>query len=216
MHSKEVLIRLVLNKSVLTTLIFSFLKMISTARGGTVINYSSRFSLSGMTGTFPAAVQQGLAGLTGTAGPPTENNIASNPDAGAATGAGGPYAVTYTAQTGLTKYAPMQGKPGTKITAKSPTPQYPTSSVKFAITFLPTPSQVTTLTMSATYSTSSIENTVCNYPRLHGSFDLFTDLANEHTGCSSPSASERYAEISRSLEGLEALQLAICVSSVAL
>ena len=216
MHSKEVLIHLVLNRRVLTTFIFSFLKMISTAPGGTVINYSGRFSLSGMTGTFPAAVQQGLAGLTGTAGPPTENNIASNPDAGAATGAGGPYAVTYTAQTGLTKYAPMQGKPGTKITAKSPTPQYPTSSVQFAITFLPTPSQVTTITMSATYSTSSMENTVCNHPRLHGSFNSYRDLANERTGCSSPSASERYAEISRSLEGLEALQSAICVSSVAL
>ena len=138
--------------------------MISVAPGGTVINYSNRFSLSGMTGTFPAAVQQGLAGLTGTDGPPTENNIASNPDAGAATGAGGPYAVTYTAQTGLTKYAPMQGKPGTKITAKSPTPQYPTSSVNFAVTFLHTPSQVTTMTLSATYSTSSMENTVCSIP----------------------------------------------------
>lgn len=141
-----------------------FLKMISVAPGGTVINYSNRFSLSGMTGTFPAAVQQGLAGLTGTDGPPTENNIASNPNAGAATGAGGPYAVTYTAQTGLTKYAPMQGKPGTKITAKSPTPQYPTSSVQFAVTFLPTPSQVTTITLSATYSTSSMENTAAPAP----------------------------------------------------
>ena len=190
--------------------------MISVAPGGTVINYSNRFSLSGMTGTFPAAVQQGLAGLTGTDGPPTENNIASNPDAGAATGAGGPYAVTYTAQTGLTKYAPMQGKPGTKITATSPTPQYHTSSVNFALTFLPTPSQVTTMTLSATYSTSSMENTVCNHPRLHGSFDSYRDLANERTGCSSPSTSERYAEISRSLEGLESFQPAICDPSAAL
>ena len=143
----------------------------SAAPGGTVINYSGRFSLSGMTGTFPPAVQKGAAGITGTDGPAAVNNVASNPDAGAATKAGGPYAVTYTAQTGLTKYAPMQGKPGTKITAKSPTPQYPTSSVQFAITFLPTPSQVTTITMSATYSTSSMENTVCNYLRLRGSFN---------------------------------------------
>ena len=145
--------------------------MISVAPGGTVINYSDRFSLSGMTGTFPAAVQKGAAGITGTNGPAAQNNVASNPNAGVATGAGGPYAVTYTAQTGLTKYAPMQGKPGTKITAKSPTPQYPTSSVQFALTFLPTPSQVTTITLSATYSTSSMENTVCNYPRRYGGFD---------------------------------------------
>ena len=142
----------------------SFLKIISATTGGTVINYSDRFSLSGMTGTFPPNVQTGLKGITGTAGPQTENNVnqnAANPNA--ANGkAGGPYAVTYTAQTGLTKYAPMQGKPGTKITANKPKPQYPTSSVNIAKTFLPTPSQVTTMTVSATYSASSQENTVCD------------------------------------------------------
>ena len=138
--------------------------MISTATGGTVINYSDRFSLSGMTGTFPANVQTGLKGLSGTNGPTTENNVDTNAAAVPANGqAGGPYAVTYTAQTGLTKYAPMQGKPGTKITAKNPTPQYPTSSVNIAKTILPTPSQVTTMTVSATYSASSHENTVCIY-----------------------------------------------------
>lgn len=135
--------------------------MISAATGGTVINYSDRFSLSGMTGTFPANVETGIKGVTGTGGPATENNINANAAAVPAAGqAGGPYAVTYTAQTGLTKYAPMQGKPGTQITANKPTPQYPTSAVKTAKTFLPTPSQVTTMTVSATYSTSSIENTV--------------------------------------------------------
>lgn len=135
--------------------------MISAAAGGTVINYSGRFTLSGMTGTFPPNVVSGIAGVTGTGGPPTENNVnnnaAANPAAG---GAGGPYAVTYTAQTGLTKYAPMQGKPGTKITAKNASPQYPTSSVQMATTILPTPSQVTTHTVSATYKAPDSENTV--------------------------------------------------------
>lgn len=141
----------------------SFLKMISSTTGGTVVNYSDRFSLSGMTGTFPPAVQAGLKGLTGTSGPKTENNVDKNADpAGGAGKAGGPYSVTYTAQTGLTKYAPMQGKPGTKITAKNPKPQYPTSSVKIAKTMLPTPSVVTTMTVSATYSASSVENQVRN------------------------------------------------------
>ena len=137
--------------------------MISTATGGTVVNYSDRFSLSGMTGTFPPNVETGAKGVTGTGGPATENNINQNADAVPTAGqAGGPYAVTYTAQTGLTKYAPMQGKPGTKITAKNPSPQYPTSAVQTAKTFLPTPSQVTTMTVSATYSVSSKENTVCS------------------------------------------------------
>ncbi|KAL6717031.1 Cell wall synthesis protein kre9 precursor [Lecanora helva] len=145
-----------------------FLKMISTATGGTVVNYSDRFTLSGMKGTFPPNVEQGIKGVTGTGGPKTENNVDKNAAEVPANGqAGGPYAVTYTAQTGLTKYAPMQGKPGTKITAKNPTPQYPTSSVKIAKTFLPTPSQVTTMTVSATYSASSHENTASPAPMPH-------------------------------------------------
>ena len=140
------------------------MKMISSAPGGTVINYSDRFTLSGMTGTFPKYVETGIQGITGTNGPATENNI-NNAAANPATGAtgGGPFAVTYTAQTGLTKYAPMQQKPGTKITAKSASPAYPTSSVNIAQSILPTPSQVTTITVSATYSVSSHENTVCYF-----------------------------------------------------
>ena len=141
------------------TALSSFLKMISAATGGTVINYSDRFTLSGMTGTFPPNVVSGIATIKGTGGPPTENNI--DTDAAVPTaGAEGPYAVTYTAQTGLTKYAPMQGKPGTKITAKNPSPQYPTSSVVTATTRLPTPSQVTTHTVSATYKGPDQVNTV--------------------------------------------------------
>lgn len=147
----------------------SFLKMISAASGGTVVNYSDRFTLSGMTGTFPPNVVSGIAGVTGTGGPPTENNVNNNAAVPAAGEAGGPYAVTYTAQTGLTKYAPMQGKPGTKITAKNPTPQYPTSSASTATTIWPTPSQVTTHTVSATYKAPDQENTVCDrieYPAI--------------------------------------------------
>ena len=141
--------------------LISFLKMISAGAGGTVTNYSNRFSLSGMTGTFPATVTTGLSGLSGTNGPATENNFAA---AGAAAGAGGQVAsgasVTYTLQTGQIRYAPMQGKPGTKITAKSASPKYPTSSVSIAKTWLPTPEAITTQTVSATYSTSSHANTV--------------------------------------------------------
>ena len=157
MHSKEDLTTF---KFHMLIGLLSFLKMISAGKGGNVINYSDRFSLSGMTGTFPPNVQAGVADISGTDGPAAQNNIANNAQAAPTAGANGPYAVTYTAQTGHTKYAPMQGKPGTKITAKSPTPRYPTSAVQFAHTFLPTPSQVTTITLSATYSASSVENKV--------------------------------------------------------
>ena len=145
------------------TSFLSFLAMISAGTGGTVTNYSNRFSLSGMTGTFPATVTNGLSGLSGTGGPATENNFAA---AGANAAGGGAVAagatVPYTMQTGAIRYAPMQGKPGTAITAKSAPPQYPTSSVSIATTWLPTPVAVTTQTVLATYSTSSHANTVSN------------------------------------------------------
>lgn len=142
--------------------------MISVATaGGTVTNYSPRFSLSGMTGTFPANVQSGLSTVSGTSGPATENNVQKanqNPGAGAGAGAGaqgGEFTVPYTLQTGLTKYAPMAPQPPTKITrGGKPTAQWPTSAVVYAQTRLPTPSVVTTFTASQTFSVQSIENTV--------------------------------------------------------
>ena len=138
--------------------------MLSAGDGGTVTNYSNRFSLSGMTGTFPATVTTGLSGLSGTNGPATLNNYAA---AGANAAAAGDSVVAgatvpYTLQTGPIRFAPMQGKPGTKITAKSASAQYPTSSVNIAQTWLPTPEAVSTQTVSATYSTSSHANTVSN------------------------------------------------------
>ena len=142
-----------------------FLRMISTSsEGGTVTNYSDRFSISGMTGTTPAAEAAAVVALNGaTAGPATVNNIANNAAPAAGTTAvvdGGVYAVPYNLQTGLTKYAPMQPVPPTKITAKNVTPLYPTSAVTIATTYLAIPSIVTTMTLSQTFSVSSMENTV--------------------------------------------------------
>ena len=135
----------------------SFIQMISAAQGGTVINYSDRFSLSGMTGTFPPAIADAAKAITDTKGPPTQNNVAGGN--GAASASSGSVAA-YTAQTGVVRYAPMQGRPGTKITAKSASNLYPTSSVPIATTFLPPPTQTQTVTASNTFSTQSMENTV--------------------------------------------------------
>lgn len=143
----------------------SFLKMISVAKtGGTVINYSSRFTLTGMTGVFPANVKAGIAALgSSTSGPATQNNIAAahpqNPVPGAPAQAG-PYSVPYTLQTGLTRYAPMQPQPGTKITKDKASMQWPTSGYDKAMTFLGPPKVFTTFTESQTFSVGSIENTV--------------------------------------------------------
>ncbi|KAL8690792.1 MAG: hypothetical protein Q9218_003841 [Villophora microphyllina] len=130
----------------------SFLKILSVGTGGAqVINYSDRFTLSGMTGTFPPPIQASIAKISTTDGPPSSNQGAP----AAAGGAQGDYAVTYTAQTGLIKYAPMQIPPGTKITAKAASARYPTSSVPIAKTFLPTPKQTTTMTASLTVKPAS-------------------------------------------------------------
>jgi hypothetical protein len=147
---------------------YSFIKMLATATaGGQVTTYSSRFTLSGMTGSFPASVVTGLQSVTGTDGPPAVNQVAAS--ATAAAGAAG-FDVPYQLQSGLTKYAPMQPVPPTKITAVNTSPQYPSSSVVLATTFLPIASIVTTLTQPNTFAVSSHPNTVRSLLRFYQCF----------------------------------------------
>jgi hypothetical protein len=137
--------------------------MISVAaEGGTVINYSSRFSITGMTGVFPDSVVTGLKTVSGTNGPPTENNVGQAATVvNVNTGAQGSFAIPFAEQTGPFKYASMQKVPPTKITKKTKTPVNPTSPYTIATTFLP-PAQTiqSTVTDSVTWSYSQIENTV--------------------------------------------------------
>lgn len=137
-----------------------FLQIISVPKtgGGTVMNFSPRFSLSGMTGSFPAAIKTAAQGVTGTAGPNTQNAVIGAGVNQAAVAPQGSYAVNYADQDGPTKYAPMVSQPGTKITAKTASARYPTSSVSFYKTYAPIPKQVTTQTMSQTFTVSSVEN----------------------------------------------------------
>ena len=118
-----------------------FLKFLSATTGGSIINYSDRFTLSAMTGVFPAAVEAGLKTVTGTAGPRTENDIQApenNPGAPQAPAAGGTasFALPYALQTGPIRYAPMAPVGQTKIIAKGQSMQYPTSAYTIARTFL--------------------------------------------------------------------------------
>ncbi len=142
-----------------------FIKMISAAPGGSVMNYSPRFSISGMTGTFPETVKVGLETVDGTDGPATESNIQSNQQGGGnAPGVGGDYGITYTMQTGAMRFAPMPKNPPTKITGgKNPKPLYPTSAVSIAVTRMAIPTQKTTVTQSFTFSVESAENTVSEH-----------------------------------------------------
>jgi hypothetical protein len=142
---------------------FSYFKMISVAiDGGTITNYSDRFTVTGMTAVTPEVYAKAAAGVDGTDGPETEDNIANAaPAAGAGVAAGAAeYTVPYALQTGLTKYAPMQSVPPTKITLKNFTPLYPTSSYKIATAALPVGTIATTITQSQTFSVAIQENTV--------------------------------------------------------
>jgi hypothetical protein len=144
----------------------SYLQMVSVGiDGGTDIVYSARFGLTGMTGVFTALQQQGVtaAGSDTSFVPPAAHQLVTAV-AGAGTAAAAPvtgmFDVAYNQQTGLIKYAPMQPIPGTKITAKTPTPLNPTSAFTIFKTYAPPASVTFTVTESQTMSHSSRENPV--------------------------------------------------------
>ena len=113
-----------------------------------------------MTGSTTAAIRNAVQALGGsTAGPPTVNDVAGAAPAAPAPAAGD-FGIPYNQQEGLTRFAPMQKVPPTKITQKKATPLFPTSAYNIARTWLPRPSIVTTLTESQTFSVASHENTV--------------------------------------------------------
>ena len=136
----------------------------STAKtGGTITNFSNRFTLTGMTGTFPPPVIASNQNIVGTDGPPAINQIAAaaNPAQGGSIDQGA-WGTPYNLQAGPTRYAPMQPVPPTKITKTETKALWPTSSVRIATTFLPVlgTSIVTTQTQPQTYSAASHANTV--------------------------------------------------------
>jgi hypothetical protein len=140
--------------------------------GGTDIVYSARFGLTGMTGVFTALQQQGVtaAGSDTSFVPPAAHElvtaVAGAGTAAAAAPVTGMFDVAYNQQTGLIKYAPMQPIPGTKITAKTPTPLNPTSAFTIFKTYAPPASITFTLTESQTMTHSSRENPVSFDPSL--------------------------------------------------
>lgn len=175
--------------------IYSYLQMISTAKdGGTVTNYSPRFTITGLTGTTNAKYVEQVNELGGTtSGPDTVNDVvpkaAPVPVASVAPALPAGFDVPYNKQTGPTKYAPMQPVPPTKITAQGkPTPLFPASSFNIAKGKLP-PAQavISTVTASQTFSVHSIENTVCVDPSSNlnpgsgGRLMIFVDRCTEQS-----------------------------------
>jgi Ser-Thr-rich glycosyl-phosphatidyl-inositol-anchored membrane family/Yeast cell wall synthesis protein KRE9/KNH1 len=141
-----------------------FIKVISAATGGTIINFSDRFSLTSMTGVFPATVQAGLKTVSGTKGPETVNQISSPqnaaPGAGSVAAGGAEFNTPYTLQSGSIRYAPMPPMAQTKISAKNASPRWPTSAYTVYQTNAGSPNAITTNTAPLTFSAVSHEATV--------------------------------------------------------
>ncbi|KAJ8608856.1 hypothetical protein MRB53_039442 [Persea americana] len=167
--------------------------MVSTSPSGQIINYSDRFTLVGMTGAFPASISAALSSMSPTdlSGPLGTNDDAPGTSSSTSTYIAS-YDIPYNLQDGQTRYAPMQPIPGTRITARSASMQWPTSFAVIAKTWLPAASVVTTLTQVQTASRSSRENTV-------SAVTCSSSQGTESEGLPGFCAYGRHGEISRSL-----------------
>jgi len=131
---------------------YYFLSMTWTTTLGTVINYSDRFTMTGMVGDFTPGQQEANA-----AGD-TDKPAAVVPQAPPPPAGDSNFAIPYNEQTGSIKYAPMQQRPGTVITAKNAKPQYPTSAYSIYTTKAGPPGVTTTITQPITYPLTTVVN----------------------------------------------------------
>lgn len=139
----------------------SFLKMVASGPDAFVINYSSRFSLSNMTGSFSPRVTNGIHSIRDVSEQEgLHKRQAVGAPAAAAPGLGA-HTIPYELQSGLTRYAPMAKRPGSTIPPGKPTPQHPTSHYSIATAYLGAPTVQTTVSATDTYKVTNIENTVC-------------------------------------------------------
>lgn len=129
---------------------------------GYSIHYTPRFKLTGMSGeaktfTFPADL------FSETGAQPSPQEMAA--------GGGGEvnsksFSITYTLQSGKTKYAPMQTQPDTTITATTITRRHPTSAYTPYKSISPSPNALSTITPGWNYKVTSKVNTasIAGYP----------------------------------------------------
>lgn len=134
-----------------------FFQVLAIFPTGQSIHYSPRFTLSGMSGSSTTQV------LDGTPATLVLDDIESAPTPQINIGDSGTidtrsFTVPYTMQTGKTRYAPMQLQPGSTVTMTAWSRQFPTSSVLYALTFLPIPSVLTTKTPGWSYTMKSAPN----------------------------------------------------------
>lgn len=123
-----------------------FLQIYTVYDSATTMQYSPRFYLKGMTGTSVTATGD------------VDDTPAAVTSADATTINSASFSVTYTAQTGKTRYAPMQKQPGTTVTATTWTRRFATSAVTYYSTISPNPVVISTVTPGWSYSVTSDVN----------------------------------------------------------
>ncbi|KAK9379602.1 uncharacterized protein V2V93DRAFT_373156 [Kockiozyma suomiensis] len=120
-----------------------------------VINYTPRFQLTGMTGTI-VADDGGDTDPPAQAYYPVASGTASTASNAIPTD---PFEVPYNDQaTWLTRYAPMQVQPGSKVTATNTDPLFSSTSWSVFKTFASPASQLTTTTTGYDYTLTSVIN----------------------------------------------------------
>lgn len=113
--------------------------------GGFIIRYTNRVNLKGMTGKVaPSGSGPSPYGQ--------DSNIGSGEDISTLS------TVPYTAQTGKTRFAPMQMQPGSTITVSTWSRRFPTSAVTYYTTANPSPNVLSTITPGWSYTMSSLIN----------------------------------------------------------
>lgn len=142
---------------------YYYFQFYNTYKDGTSILYTNRFKLSDMDGgskTFGSTMLLSVP-LTATGDSPAAATEGGDTSVNSAS-----FSVTYTKQTGKTRYAPMQTQPGSTITYLAMSRRFETSAYTAYSTYRKSPAVMTTLTPGWDYTPASKPNyaTVAPYP----------------------------------------------------
>lgn len=129
-----------------------YVQIYATYSTGYTIHYTDRFKVTGLTGSTKAS---------GSGDPPSAENSAGAADA---TINSASFSITYTKQTGVSRFAPMQQQPGSTVTVTTWSRRYPTSSVTYYTTKRKSLDQVTTITPGWSYTRTSVINAATAAP----------------------------------------------------
>ncbi|ODV94044.1 hypothetical protein PACTADRAFT_50939 [Pachysolen tannophilus NRRL Y-2460] len=128
-----------------------FIQVYAAYSDGYTIHYTDRFTLDDMTGSKePSGSGDSPDAQTSISDTTTTDTSAVDTSAS--------FSITYTLQTGRTRYAPMQQQPGTTITATTWSRRFPTSAVTYYTTLEPSPNVWSTITPGWSYTMSSLVN----------------------------------------------------------